>query len=74
MGATLMYTANQTESFQLAWVSATDLLDKHYDEAPLVMTGAGMGLHNLSYGAFVIHDSQISAVRVSNAITVSGTI
>ena len=73
IGATLMYTANQIGSFQLAWIDATVMLDKHDDEAPLVMTGAGIGLHNLSYGAFVIHDNQISAVRVSNAITVSGT-
>ena len=74
IGATLVYTANQIESFQSAWVSATDLLDKRYDESPLVMTGAGMGLHNLSYGAFVIHDNRISSLRLSDAITVSGTI
>ena len=74
VGQTLRHTANPYETFQLTWVNVTSLLDKHNDEAPLVVTGARMGLHNLSYGAFVIHDNHmISAARVSDTITVSGT-
>ena len=66
---------NLFEIYHVAEVNVTTLLEAYNSGTTLVMTDAAMGPHNLSYGAFVIHDDHtVSVVRVSNAITVAGTL
>ena len=64
---------NPFQAYHVAEVNVITLLEAYNSGTPLVMTDAAMGPHNLSYGAFVIQDDlTVSAVRVSDAITVSG--
>ena len=74
IGQTILHSQQSpSESYQLAWINMTTLLETYNNGTPLNMTGAAMEPHSLSYGAFVIHDDHtVNAVRVSNAITVSG--
>ena len=66
---------SSTQYFRLVSVNWTTLLETRENKAPMVTTGAKMGPHNFSYGAFVVNEyHEISAARVSNAVPASGTV